>query len=78
MDEDALSPLHVASSKGHTAIIVALVEKGGADVNLRGGEMGETPLMLTVSNITLYPPKPLISLTPYLLNPSLQGTRWPQ
>ena len=49
VDSEEYSPLHVASGKGHTAIIVALVEEGGADVNLRGGERGDTPLILSVS-----------------------------
>ena len=48
VDGETYSPLHVASKQGHTAIIVALVEEGGADVNVRGGEQGDTPLMLTV------------------------------
>lgn len=48
VDNEEYSPLHVASRKGHTAIIVALVEEGGADVNVRGGEQGDTPLMLSV------------------------------
>ncbi len=52
VDEDGLSPLHVASSEGHTAIIVALVEEGGADINLQGGEKRDTPLMLSVSKIS--------------------------
>lgn len=43
----------MASKQGHTAIIVALVEEGGADINVRGGEQGDTPLMLTVRN-TVY------------------------
>ena len=30
------------------AIIVALVEEGGADVNSRGGMAGDTPLMRSV------------------------------
>ena len=51
MDNEEYSPLHVASSKGHRAIIVALVEEGGADVNIRGGEREDTPLMLSVRNI---------------------------
>lgn len=42
------SPLHIASGHGHTAIIIALVEEGGADVNCKGGERNDTPLMLTV------------------------------
>ena len=35
---------------------MALVEEGGADVNLRGGERGDTPLMLSVSVVpdTIY------------------------
>ena len=49
-DEEAYSPLHVASSEGHRAIIVALVEEGGADVNVRGGKRKDTPLMLSVSS----------------------------
>ena len=49
-DEEGYSPLHLASSEGHTAIIVALVEEGGADVNLQGGERKDTPLMLSVSH----------------------------
>lgn len=48
MDNEEYSPLHVASNEGHTAIIVALVEEGGADVNFRGGERKDTPLMLSV------------------------------
>lgn len=48
-DNDTYSPLHVASRQGHMAIIVALVEEGGADVNIKGGERGDTPLMLSVS-----------------------------
>ena len=48
MDDEEYSPIHVASRKGHTAIIVALVEEGGADINVRGGEQGDTPLMLSV------------------------------
>ena len=48
-DRENISPLHVASAKGHTAIIVALVEEGGADINCKGGEHGDTPLMLSVS-----------------------------
>ena len=39
----------MASEHGHTAIIVALVEEGGADINSKGGERGDTPLMLSVS-----------------------------
>ena len=50
VDDETYSPLHMASKQGHTAIIVALVEEGGADVNVRGGEQGDTPLMLTVRN----------------------------
>jgi len=46
-DNDTYSPLHVASRQGHMAIIVALVEEGGADVNIKGGERGDTPLMLS-------------------------------
>ena len=49
MDEEGRSPLHIASSEGHTAIIVALVEEGRADVNLQGGDKKDTPLMLSVS-----------------------------
>ena len=44
------SPLHMASEKGHTAIIIALVEEGQMDVNQKGGEKGDTPLMLSVSH----------------------------
>ena len=49
LDSDLKSPLHIASGKGHTAIIIALVEEGGADINSKGGERNDTPLMLTVS-----------------------------
>ena len=48
LDDEGLSPLHVASKEGHTAIIVALVEEGGADVNILDGESKATPLMLSV------------------------------
>ena len=48
VDNETYSPLHMASRHGHTAIIVALVEEGRADVNVRGGEQGDTPLMLSV------------------------------
>ena len=44
----------MASKDGHTAIIVALVEEGGADVNVRGGEQGDTPLMLSVRPLNYY------------------------
>lgn len=50
-DTQLLSPLHIASEKGNTAIVVALIEEG-ADVNVKGGDKGNTPLMLTVSHIT--------------------------
>lgn len=53
LDKHMNSPLHVASGKGHTAIIIALVEEGGADVNSKGGERNDTPLMLTVSHTHL-------------------------
>lgn len=53
LDGEMNSPLHIASDRGHTAIIIALVEEGGADVNSKGGERNDTPLMLTVS-----PPPP--------------------
>ena len=53
LDKHMNSPLHVASGKGHTAIIIALVEEGGADVNSKGGQMNDTPLMLTVSHTHL-------------------------
>lgn len=39
----------MASEAGHTAIIVALVEEGSADVNKKGGLKGDTALMLSVS-----------------------------
>ena len=32
-------------------VIVALVEEGGADVNLQTTETGDTPLILSVSSI---------------------------
>lgn len=48
-DHSNYTPLHSAAKAGHTAIIVALIEEGNADINSRGGESGETPLMLTVS-----------------------------
>lgn len=48
LDHDLYTPLHVASEVGHTAIIVALLEEGGADINRKGGERGETALMLSV------------------------------
>jgi hypothetical protein len=46
-DYDQYTPLHSAAKSGHTAIIVALVEEGDADINQKGGERGETPLMIT-------------------------------
>ena len=46
-DNHCYSPLHTASQKGHTAIVVALVEEG-ANVNIKAGENEDTPLMLTV------------------------------
>ena len=49
MDSLENSALHVASAQGRMAIIVALVEEGGADINLKGGERGDTPLMRSVS-----------------------------
>lgn len=49
LDNQMNSPLHIASGRGHTAIIIALVEQGGADVNSKGGVHNDTPLMLTVS-----------------------------
>ena len=49
MDSKTLAPLHIASSQGHMSIIVALVEEGGADINSRGGDQKDTPLILTVS-----------------------------
>jgi ankyrin repeat protein len=45
----SLSPLHMASSRGHMTVIVALVEEGGADVNLQAEGTGDTPLILSVS-----------------------------
>ena len=48
MDHNLYTPLHVASEAGHTAIIVALLEEGGADINMKGGERGDTALMLSV------------------------------
>ena len=53
MDSKTLAPLHVASSQGHMSIIVALVEEGGADINSRGGDQKDTPLILTVSVLQL-------------------------
>lgn len=50
-DSNDLAPLHVASKLGHTAIVVALLEEGSADINQRGGDKGDTPLMLSVSAI---------------------------
>ena len=49
-DDQLYSPLHVASESGHTAIIIALVEEGNANVNQKGGEKGDTPLMISVSS----------------------------
>ena len=48
LDHNLYAPLHVASEAGHTAIVVALLEEGGADINMKGGERGDTPLMLSV------------------------------
>ena len=47
-DNTSYAPLHTASQMGHMAIVVALVEEG-ADVNVKTGENGDTPLMLSVS-----------------------------
>ena len=49
-NDDQYAPLHLASQAGHTAIIVALVEEGNADVNKKGGKKGDTALMLSVSD----------------------------
>ena len=49
-NDNQYTPLHLASEAGHTAIIVALVEEGHADVNQKGGKKGDTPLMLSVSH----------------------------
>ena len=49
IDNDSYTPLHVASKMGHTAIVVALIEEGNVDIDERGGDKGDTPLMLTVS-----------------------------
>ncbi len=54
-DYDKHSPLHVACGEGHTAIIVALVEEGGADINARGGDTGDTPLMMSVREGVIVP-----------------------
>ena len=50
----SLSPLHVASSCGHVAVIVALVEEGGADLDQQAGEARDTPLMLSVGRACSY------------------------
>ena len=50
----SLSPLHVASSCGYVAVIVALVEEGGADLDQQAGEAGDTPLMLSVGGACSY------------------------
>lgn len=48
LSSSSQSPLHVASSHGHMTVIVALVEEGGADINLQTTETGDTPLILSV------------------------------
>ena len=52
-NNDHYAPLQVASQAGHTAIIVALVEEGNADINQKGGKKGNTPLMLSVSDVAM-------------------------
>ena len=47
-DKESFTPLHIASKMGHTAIVVALIEEGNADINQRGGDKSDTPLMLSV------------------------------
>ena len=46
-DSSLNTPLHYASSHGNMAIIVALVEEGGANINKPSGERGDTPLMVS-------------------------------
>ena len=46
-DRNLYKPLHQAADKGNTAIIIALVEEGGATVNDPGGERGDTPLIMS-------------------------------
>ncbi len=52
-DANDHTPLHVASRLGHTAIVVALLEESNVDINQRGGDKRDTPLMLSVS-VLLY------------------------
>lgn len=54
VDDSGYTPLHVAASKGHTAIIVALIEEGNANIDVRGGDNKDTPLMLSVSCIPYF------------------------
>jgi hypothetical protein len=46
-DSSQCTPLHHATHRGNMAIIVALVEEGGANVNKPSGGRGDTPLMVS-------------------------------
>uniref|UniRef100_A0A1X7STF0 Uncharacterized protein n=1 Tax=Amphimedon queenslandica TaxID=400682 RepID=A0A1X7STF0_AMPQE len=47
-DKNGYTPLHIAAKNGHTAIIVALLEEGETDIDCRGGENRDTPLIISV------------------------------
>jgi mitogen-activated protein kinase kinase kinase 19 len=51
LSSSSQSALHVASSHGHMTVIVALVEEGGADINLQTSQTGDTPLIISVGSL---------------------------
>lgn len=45
VDSNVCTPLHHAAESGNIAIVIALVEEGGADINKASGGKGDTPLI---------------------------------